>query len=68
MNTFVHLLIIFTISIPPLQLPVTSLKLRRYLLVVRAEAAKSDFLCQHETLETTLLHLPTAQKSFILSN
>ena len=40
--------------------------LKRILLAVRAEVAKSPtviFLCQHETWQTTLLHLQTAQKS-----
>ena len=42
--------------------------LRRILLAVRAEAAKSPiviFLCQHETWQKMLLHLPTALKSLI---
>ena len=39
--------------------------LRRILLAVREEAAKRDvviFLCQHETYQTTLLHLLTVNK------
>ena len=41
-------------------------KSRRILLAVRAEAAKNlivIFLCQHELSQTTLKHLPSAQKS-----
>ena len=44
------------------------LHLRRILSVVQAEAAEiptAIFLCRHETVQTTLLHLPTAQKSLI---
>ena len=41
-------------------------QLRRILLAVLARADKSlidIFFCQHETSQTTLLHLPTAQES-----
>ena len=43
-------------------------KLRQILLAVRAEAAKPlvvVFLCQHQTLQTTLLQFPTAQETLL---
>ena len=45
-------------------------ELRPILLAVLAEAAKSQtviFLCQYEILQTTSLHLLTAQKSLLSS-